>query len=67
MRILQLGLSFVKKKDIGIEMNLLENNSQIFASKFQTVLPSKNELQKLLEDKNLEQKNCMATKWLQKF
>lgn len=37
-----------------IEMTLSENNNQIFASKYQTVLPSKEELQQLLEDRNLE-------------
>lgn len=38
-----------KKKSI-VEMTLPEDNSQIFASKYQTILPSKEELQKLLED-----------------
>ena len=44
---------FKDKKDAVIEMILPENNNQIFASKYQTVLPSKEELQQLLEDKNL--------------
>jgi len=33
-----------------VEMTLPEDNSQIFASKYQTVLPSKDELQKLLRE-----------------
>lgn len=37
------------KKNSLVEMTLPENNSQIFASKYQTVLPSKDELKKLLE------------------
>ena len=50
-----IGIIICKdKKDAVIEMTLPENNSQIFASKYQTVLPSKAELQKLLEDRNLE-------------
>lgn len=50
-----IGIIICKdKKDAVIEMTLPENNSQIFASKYQTVLPSKEELQKLLEDRNLE-------------
>ena len=35
-------------------MTLPENNTQIFASQYQTVLPSKEELQKLLEEQSLE-------------
>lgn len=50
-----IGIIIYKdKNDTVIEMTLPENNSQIFASKYQTVLPSKEELQKLLEDRNLE-------------
>lgn len=50
-----IGIIICKdKKDAVIEMTLPENNNQIFASKYQTVLPSKEELQKLLEDRNLE-------------
>ena len=52
---LTIGIIICKdKKEAVIEMTLPENNSQIFASKYQTVLPSKEELQKLLEDRNLE-------------
>ena len=39
----------VYKRQI-VEMTLPEDNSQIFASKYQTVLPSKEELQRLLDD-----------------
>jgi RecB family endonuclease NucS len=42
------------KKDAIVEMTLPEDNNQIFASRYQTVLPSKEELKQLLEDKNLE-------------
>ena len=42
------------KKDAIVEMTLPKDNNQIFASKYETVLPSKEELQTLLEDKNLE-------------
>ena len=49
-----IGIIICKdKKDAVIEMTLPENNNQIFASKYQTVLPSKEELQQLLEDRNL--------------
>ena len=33
-----------------LEMTLPEDNSQIFASKYETVLPSKEALQKLLQE-----------------
>ncbi|MCM1130839.1 MAG: DUF1016 domain-containing protein [Anaeroplasma bactoclasticum] len=38
------------KKDSVVEMTLPEDNTQIFASKYQEVLPSKEELKKLLEN-----------------
>lgn len=38
------------KSEALVEMTLPENNNQIFASKYLTVLPSKKELQKLLEE-----------------
>ena len=47
-----VGMVLCKKKnDILIEITLAENNEQIFASKYQTVLPSKKELKQLIEDK----------------
>ena len=46
-----IGIILCKdKKQSIVEMTLPEDNSQIFASKYQTILPSKEELQKLLED-----------------
>lgn len=50
-----IGIIICKdKKDAVVEMTLPKGNSQIFASKYETVLPSKEELQRLLEDKNYE-------------
>jgi len=47
-----VGMVLCKKKnDTLIEITLAENNEQIFASKYQTVLPSKKELKQLIEDK----------------
>ena len=46
-----IGIILCKDKNNAVvEMTLPENNSQIFASKYETVLPSKEELQKLLEE-----------------
>ena len=42
------------KNETLVEMTLPENNEQIFASKYLTVLPSKEELKKLIENKNEE-------------
>ncbi len=39
------------KNDTLVEITLPENNKQIFASKYQTVLPSKKELKQLIERK----------------
>ena len=38
------------KNNTVVEMTLPEDNTQIFASKYQTVLPSKEELKKLIEE-----------------
>lgn len=38
------------KSDAMVEITLPENNNQIFASKYQTILPSKDELKKLIEN-----------------
>ena len=38
------------KNNAVVEMTLPEDNTQIFASKYKTVLPSKEALQKLLEE-----------------
>ncbi len=40
------------KNDAVVEMTLPEGNEQIFASRYKTVLPSKEELQKLLSEAN---------------
>ena len=40
-----------KKNDAIVEITLPENNEQIFASKYLTALPSKEELKKLIENK----------------
>ena len=46
-----IGIILCKDKNYAIvEMTLPEDNSQIFASKYETVLPSKEDLQKLLEE-----------------
>lgn len=50
-----IGILLCKdKNDAVVEMTLPETNSQIYASKYKTVLPSKEELIKLLEDANHE-------------
>jgi hypothetical protein len=41
-----------KKSDLLVEMTLPENNNQIFASRYETVLPSKEDLRKLLNSKD---------------
>ena len=40
------------KKESIVEMTLPEGNNQIFASKYRTVLPSKEEFKQILEDKD---------------
>ncbi len=48
-----IGIILCKdKKDTLVEITLPENNEQIFASKYLTVLPSKEELKKLIENKD---------------
>lgn len=47
-----IGIVLCKNKnDSLVEITLPENNTQIFASKYQTVLPDKSDLIKLLEEK----------------
>jgi hypothetical protein len=47
-----IGIVLCKdKNDTVVEITLPENNEQIFASKYQTLLPSKNELKQLIENK----------------
>ena len=46
-----IGIVLCKDKNNAIvEMTLPEDNAQIFASKYETVLPSKESLQKLLQE-----------------
>lgn len=50
-----IGVVLCKDKNNAVvEMTLPENNTQIFASKYQTVLPSKEELKRLLVEQNNE-------------
>ena len=50
-----IGIIICKdRKDAIVEMTLPKDNNQIFASKYEMVLPSKEELQTVLEDKNFE-------------
>ncbi|MCT4604103.1 MAG: PDDEXK nuclease domain-containing protein [Marinifilum sp.] len=50
-----IGIVLCKdKNDTVVEITLPENNEQIFASKYQTVLPSKKELKQLIENKEDE-------------
>lgn len=47
-----IGIVLCKKRnDTLVEITLPENNEQIFASKYETVLPSKQELKQLIESK----------------
>ena len=47
-----IGIILCKKKnDTLVEITLPENNEQIFASKYMTVLPSKQELKELINNK----------------
>ena len=50
-----IGIILCKDKNNAVvKMTLPEDNTQIFASKYETVLPSKEELQKLLEEQLAE-------------
>ena len=50
-----IGIVLCKDKNNAVvEMTLPEDNTQIFASKYETVLPSKADLQKLLNEQNEE-------------
>jgi hypothetical protein len=50
-----VGIILCKKKnDTLVEITLPENNDQIFASKYQTVLPSKEDLKQLINNKMIE-------------
>lgn len=43
------------KNNTVVEITLPEDNTQIFASKYETILPSKEALQKLLEEQMLDE------------
>ncbi|MBY0243862.1 MAG: PDDEXK nuclease domain-containing protein [Sphingobacteriaceae bacterium] len=48
-----IGIILCKdKKDTMVEITLPENNEQIFASKYALILPSKSELQQIIENKD---------------
>ncbi len=48
-----IGIILCKdKKDTLVEITLPENNNQIFASKYELILPSKKELKQLIENKS---------------
>jgi len=48
-----VGIILCKDKNQAVvEMTLPEDNNQIFASKYETVLPSKKALQQLLREQN---------------
>ncbi len=50
-----IGIILCRTKDDAlVEMTLPENNEQIFASNYLTVLPSKDELKKLIKAKEYE-------------
>ncbi len=52
-----IGIVLCKKKDNTlVELTLPEDNTQIFASKYQTILPDKDELNRLLDEKFCEDK-----------
>lgn len=44
------------KNDILVEITLPENNEQIFASRYMTILPSKEELAKIIEEEEINEK-----------
>ena len=47
-----IGLILCKEKsELLVEYTLPESNKQIFASRYETILPSKKELQMLLKEK----------------
>lgn len=55
-----IGIVLCKDKNNAVvEMTLPEDNSQIFASKYETILPSKEALKKLLEEQMSEEKEIL--------
>ena len=52
MSTIMIGIVLCRDKNNAVvEMTLPEDNSQIFASKYETVLPKKEDLKKLLEER----------------
>jgi len=45
------------KNNAVVEMTLPEDNKQIFASKYETILPKKEDLQQLLKDQTIDEEN----------
>lgn len=57
-----IGILLCKEKNNAVvEMTLPENNSQIFASKYETVLPKKEDLQRLLNEQMAEENGGVET------
>ena len=51
-----IGLVLCRDKNYAVvEITLPEDNTQIFASNYETILPSKEALQKLLEEQMLDE------------
>ena len=52
-----IGIIICKdKNDTLVEITLPENNEQIFASRYMTILPSKEELVKIIEEEERNEK-----------
>ncbi|MCD4818260.1 MAG: PDDEXK nuclease domain-containing protein [Candidatus Cloacimonetes bacterium] len=60
-----IGIILCREKDnMLVEITLPKNNDQIFASKYQTILPSKEELKHLIENKeNNEELDPQSDEW----
>ena len=60
-----IGIVLCKDKSKSVvEYTLPENNEQIFASKYQTVLPTKEELKRLINEKKSQRR---MTIWMEKY
>lgn len=60
-----IGIVLCKDKSKSVvEYTLPENNEQIFASKYQTVLPTKEELKQLINEKKSQR---WMTIWMEKY
>ena len=56
--LIQIRIRFIawQLNNAVVEMTLPEDNTQIFASKYETILPSKEALQKLMEEQMSDEK-----------